>query len=91
MIVVADTTPLNYLVVIGHVDLLPALFGQVLIPTAVWNELQDILREGARRKLLNLPTALGALQQTSFFISLELIQSLLDEDSRFRQQQSEPK
>lgn len=40
MIVVADTTPLNYLVLIGHIDLLSALYQRVLIPEAVHNELQ---------------------------------------------------
>jgi predicted nucleic acid-binding protein len=41
MIVVADTTPLNYLVLIGHVDLLPLLYGEVMIPPAVRDELLD--------------------------------------------------
>ncbi len=41
MIVIADTTPVNYLVLIREVDLLPRLFGQVLIPPAVLDELQD--------------------------------------------------
>lgn len=40
MIVIADTTPINYLVLIGAQDLLPALFGQVVIPEAVFRELQ---------------------------------------------------
>ena len=39
MIVVADTSPICYLQVIGHVDLLPALFGQILVPGAVRDEL----------------------------------------------------
>ena len=39
MRVIADTTPLRYLVVLGHVDLLPALFGQILTPPAVAGEL----------------------------------------------------
>jgi predicted nucleic acid-binding protein len=39
MIVVADTSPLNYLILIDEIDLLPALFGQVLIPQAVVREL----------------------------------------------------
>jgi predicted nucleic acid-binding protein len=39
MIVVADTTPLRYLVAIGCEHLLPALFGRVLIPPAVVDEL----------------------------------------------------
>jgi predicted nucleic acid-binding protein len=41
MIVVADTTPLNYLVQIQHADLLPRLFDRVVIPQAVFEELQD--------------------------------------------------
>jgi predicted nucleic acid-binding protein len=40
MIVVADTTPLNYLVIIGHIELLPALYQSVLIPQEVHRELQ---------------------------------------------------
>jgi predicted nucleic acid-binding protein len=40
MIVVADTTPLNYLILIDEVDLLPTLFGKVLIPLAAFEELQ---------------------------------------------------
>jgi len=32
MIVVADTSPLNYLVLIDEIALLPALFQKVLIP-----------------------------------------------------------
>jgi predicted nucleic acid-binding protein len=39
MTVVADTSPLNYLVLIGSIDLLPALFQQVTVPPAVVTEL----------------------------------------------------
>jgi predicted nucleic acid-binding protein len=39
MIVVADTSPLNYLVLIDEIDLLPAIFGQVLLPQGVFQEL----------------------------------------------------
>jgi len=39
MIVIADTSPLNYLVLIDEIDLLPAIFGQVLLPQAVLHEL----------------------------------------------------
>lgn len=38
-IVIADTGPVNYLVLIGHVDLLPALFEKVILPSAVHAEL----------------------------------------------------
>ncbi|MDQ3132090.1 MAG: DUF3368 domain-containing protein [Acidobacteriota bacterium] len=40
MIVIADTSPLNYLILIGRADLLPTLFGRVLIPQVVFDELQ---------------------------------------------------
>ena len=40
MIVVADTSPVNYLVLIDEIDLLPIIFGKVLIPEAVMEELQ---------------------------------------------------
>lgn len=35
MIVVADTTPLNDLILVGSVHVLPALFVRVHVPTAV--------------------------------------------------------
>jgi hypothetical protein len=40
MIVVADTSPLNYLVLIGEIELLAALYQKVLIPEEVLRELQ---------------------------------------------------
>src|SRR5271170_8037457 len=39
MIVVADTSPIHYLVQLGEADLLPALYGRVLLPSAVVKEL----------------------------------------------------
>jgi predicted nucleic acid-binding protein len=39
MIVVADTTPLNYLILINEIDVLPRLYGRVVIPQAVREEL----------------------------------------------------
>jgi predicted nucleic acid-binding protein len=41
MIVVADTSPINYLVLIGHIEILPHFYGRILIPPSVWEELQD--------------------------------------------------
>ena len=38
-VIVSDTTPLNYLVLIEAIDLLPRMYGRVLIPSAVWGEL----------------------------------------------------
>ncbi len=39
MIVVADTSPLNYLVLIGEIEWLPSLYQRILIPQAVCKEL----------------------------------------------------
>lgn len=39
MIVVSDTTPLISLMKVGHLELLKMYFGEVQIPTAVFNEL----------------------------------------------------
>ena len=42
MIVVADTTPLNYLILIGHIDILEVQYGRILIPPAVHEEMLDL-------------------------------------------------
>lgn len=39
MLVVADTSPMNYLILIGQIDVLFTLFSRVLIPQAVMEEL----------------------------------------------------
>lgn len=41
MIVISDTAPLHYLVLIGAVEVLQKLAGRVFIPQAVYDELQD--------------------------------------------------
>ena len=62
MIVIADATPLNYLVLIGHSDILPKLFDQILIPSAVMKDLEHLgagereaifLAEGTRRGVVD--------------------------------------
>jgi predicted nucleic acid-binding protein len=40
-LVIADAGPINYLVLIGHIDLLPTLFQKVILPSAVQRELDD--------------------------------------------------
>jgi predicted nucleic acid-binding protein len=158
MIVIADTGPVNYLVLLHNADLLPRLFGQVFIPPAVWEELNDpdtpapvrawlaqnpawlqiqpihsspdpqldhlddgereaialaeelhadeilldelsarkeaarrqlpfigtlgILRRAAQLDLIDLPSTLSQLQQTTFYVSADLIRSLLEEDAQ---------
>lgn len=40
-LVIADTGPINYLVLIEHIDMLPRLFERIAVPMAVKNELSD--------------------------------------------------
>lgn len=40
-LVIADTGPINYLILIGHIDILPALFQKVILPAAVRDELKN--------------------------------------------------
>jgi predicted nucleic acid-binding protein len=39
MIVVADTSPINYLILIDHIDVLEPMYGRIAIPAAVHDEL----------------------------------------------------
>jgi predicted nucleic acid-binding protein len=38
-LVIADTGPINYLILIEHIDILPALFDTVILPSVVRDEL----------------------------------------------------
>ena len=49
MIVIADTSPLNYLVLIEQIDLLPTLYGTLVIPPAVRQEMRVPLAPEAVR------------------------------------------
>ena len=55
MIVVSNTSPLNYLRLIGAVDLLPQLFGSVHIPVAVHDELMAAATPALVRKWVRKP------------------------------------
>lgn len=57
MLVVADATPLRYLTLIEHVTILPTLYGRIVIPKAVMDELQHPHAPAPVRTLL---TALPA-------------------------------
>jgi predicted nucleic acid-binding protein len=54
VIVVADTSPLNYLVLIGEVDILPKIFGKLTLPSAVLQELSSPLSPDAVRNWLSI-------------------------------------
>ncbi|MGH9344986.1 MAG: DUF3368 domain-containing protein [Terriglobia bacterium] len=55
MIVVADTSPLNYLVRAGYAWILPELFGRVLVPNAVMTEMLHPQAPPEVRKFASAP------------------------------------
>jgi predicted nucleic acid-binding protein len=57
MIVIADTSPINYLILIGEVEVLPALYGRVFVPPAVCDELQRVRASEAVRAWIAEPPA----------------------------------
>ncbi len=50
MIVISDTTPILLLLKAGHLELLERLYGNVLVPNAVYHELTEnpVYREKQR-------------------------------------------
>ena len=100
MIVVSDATPLNILVRVGEVDVLPKLFGRVIAPGAVLEALSkpqtpELLRAWSSSppswleirspsSILNLKTVVDKLRQTDFEISEALLDAALERDSRRR-------
>lgn len=66
LLVVADTGPLRYLVLIGQIDLLPLLFQKIVIPTPIYAELchqsaPDLVRQWA----IALPVWMEVIPATS--------------------------
>lgn len=54
MIVVSDTTPIHYLILIGEIELLPRLLGNIVIPSIVLEELQNEKTPDEIRAYLNM-------------------------------------
>ena len=55
MIVISDTSPIRYLCQIGRIDILPAIFGSVVVPNAVAAELSREATPQAARDLIGNP------------------------------------
>ena len=65
LLVVADTSPIRYLVEIGHIGLLPQLFERIFIPSLVYDELRHPSAPAAVRAWTNsLPAWLEVLPVT---------------------------
>jgi predicted nucleic acid-binding protein len=63
-LVIADTGPINYLILIGNIDLLPALFENVILPSAVEAELADPDALPSVRNWIAHPPAWLAVHET---------------------------
>lgn len=57
MIVVSDTTPLHYLVLIGQISILPAIFSKIIVPNAVVEELSHDKTPNAVKQWMRVPPA----------------------------------
>lgn len=73
MIVVSDTTPLNYLILIDQAHLLQALYSLVVIPQAVHDEMQRAETPVEVREWIDSrPNWLEVRQASSFDLNLKL-------------------
>ena len=61
-LVVADTGPINYLILIGHVDVLPAMFQRVILPAVVRDELNHQKAPPAVKQWIANPPAWAELR-----------------------------
>jgi len=64
-LVIADTGPINYLVQIGHIDLLPRIFERVAVPGAVQAELSNTLAPASVHLWITHPPAWLEIHDTT--------------------------
>jgi predicted nucleic acid-binding protein len=76
MIIVSNTSPINYLILIGQINLLPELFQQIIIPQAVYTELSDKLAPLPVQAWIATPPSWLKIQTVSQ--STDAIANLLD-------------
>ena len=75
MIVIADTSPISYLVLITEIDILPKLYGRVLVPPSVADELRHPRAPEAVRSWTAAPPAWFEVRATSLAPDEELLQA----------------
>lgn len=62
MIVVSDTSPISNLILVDHIHLLPQLFGTIIIPEAVY---QELLANGSNHPITETIQAIDWLEVRS--------------------------
>ncbi len=95
-LVVSDTTPLNYLILLGHIEVLPRIFGRLLVPPAVIGEMRHPKAPPAvaawthhlpewievRAPLVDLHLGIGAGEDEAISLAVELGNAVLLLDDR---------
>lgn len=62
-LVIADIGPINYLILIGHIDILPELFEKITLPSAVRDELARSKAPLAARQWISAPPSWIEIRQ----------------------------
>lgn len=82
MIVVADTSPINYLIWIEQIEVLPKLYGRILTPPAVREELRGALAPPQVRRWIDHPPLWLEVQAPSRAPDAALLQAGLGAGER---------
>jgi predicted nucleic acid-binding protein len=72
IVVVADTSPINYLIQIGEINLLPKFFESVVIPETVRNELRNAKSPTVVRNWIDHPPKWIEFKTASTILYFEL-------------------
>lgn len=64
-LVIADTGPINYPILIGHIDILPGLFEKATLPAAVRDELQHRKAPPAVQRWIADPPSWAEVHKTA--------------------------
>jgi predicted nucleic acid-binding protein len=73
MMVIADTGPINYLISIGHINVLPKLYSMVSIPSAVRGEWRDAAAPDLVRRWIDSPPEWLEIRQPTLLPGIELL------------------
>jgi predicted nucleic acid-binding protein len=72
-LVIADTGPINYLILIGHVNILPELFERIVLPSAVREELAHPKAPSMVQQWMASPPSWIEIRNTTYRHDPELI------------------
>jgi|HubBroStandDraft_1064217.scaffolds.fasta_scaffold462350_2 predicted nucleic acid-binding protein len=82
MIVIADTGPINYLILIQEIEILPALYGRILVPSSVCEELKRPRAPDLVRSWVSQPPAWFEVRTPAHLPDPELAGAHLDASER---------